>query len=182
MPQPAESSRAIVRHWLREQLDGQDEIQVPELTTKAIAHFKGDIAFMQLLIQETLPSTVAELAYDVLTRIRGSAIRMGDALVTREGFQERVHRSKFRDWMEHAGDRHISLLKLTKQTGQVVVAERRARSDEEHRRADFIERLIKPLRGKQTVGDRWSEEQIEQIRRQVWPDAKPGEEGASTAA
>jgi hypothetical protein len=137
---------------------------------------------MELLIEETLPSTVAELTYDVLKRGRGSAFRMGDSIVTREGFDSRVERSRFREWMEHAGDRHISLLALTKPLGQIAIAERRGRGDEEYRRADFIEQLIRPLRGKQTIGSRWTEEQIEQLRQQIWPKAEPKEEGGTEAA
>ena len=178
-----ESSRIIIRQWLRDQLDGQDDIQIPELTAKAIAHFKGDTTFMELLVEETLPGTIGDLAYHILSRSRGSAIRMGDAIVTRDGFDQRVERSRFRDWMEHAGDRHIALLALTKQTGLLAIAERRARADEDYRRAEFIERLIKPLRGKQTIGGKWTEEQIDQIRREVWPEpAAKTEEGAEAAA
>lgn len=182
MTQTPESSRSIVRHWLREQIDGQDDVQVPELTAKAIAHFKGDITFMELLVTETLSGTVGELAYDVLSRARGGAIRMGDAITTRDGFDQRVERSRFRSWMEHAGDRHVALLKLTKPLGQLAIAERRARADEDYRRADFIERLIKPLRGKQTIGDRWTEEQIDQLRQQIWPEPAAKQEGADVAA
>jgi hypothetical protein len=177
-----ESSRTIVRQWLRDQLDGQDDVQVPELTAKAIAHFKGDIDFMTLLVEETLPGTVGDLAYHILSRARGSAIRMGDSIVTRDGFDQRVERSRFRDWMEHAGDRHIALLALTKQTGQLAIAERRGRGDEEYRRAAFLERLIKPLRGKQVIGDRWTDEAIDQIRQEIWPKPAPKTEEAEASA
>ncbi len=76
-----------------------------------------------------------------------------------------------RGWMEHAGDRHINLYALTKATGKIAAAERRERGGEEYRRAEFIERLTEGLRGKQTVADKWSDEEIEALADEIWKES-----------
>jgi hypothetical protein len=63
---------------------------------------------------------------------------------------------------------------MTKADGDLAVAERRARGDEEYRRAEFIATCTKPLVGDETVADHWTDEEIEQIREQVFGDHDPG--------
>jgi hypothetical protein len=162
------SVQAVLRQWIREQINDQDEISVPALADQAVTHFSNNKAFLQQLALETLPKMLADMVYDVLSRDRGRAIRLGDTLVTQTGFDRRV--SKFRAWYEHAGrDRTISLLALTRETGKIAADERRRRGDEEHRRARFIEELTQELKDGETVGDRYSDQEIQKLLDEIWP-------------
>jgi hypothetical protein len=168
----ADSARSVVRGWLRDQIRERDEIEVPDLADRAINHFKADGQFLEMFMAEMLPSVISDMAYAIFQRSRHDALRVGSKVMSREAFdREAMRRSRFRGWMEHAGDRHISLYALTRATGKIAAAERRERGGEEYRRAEFIERLTERLRGKQTVADKWSDEEIEALADEVWKES-----------
>jgi len=167
-----ESARSVVRVWLRDQIREHDEVQVPDLVHRAITHFKSDGQFLEMFMAEMLPGMISDMALNLFQRSRRDALRVGDKVMSREVFErEAARRSKFRGWMEHAGDRHINLYALTKATGKIAAAERRERGGEEYRRAEFIERLTEGLRGKQTVADKWSDEEIEALADEIWKES-----------
>lgn len=163
------SPRAILRGWVREQVDGQEEVHVPKLADAALAHFRSDQTFLDALLAENLPSMVSDVCRTVLAKTR--FIHLGDEYVTREAFEGRAT-SRWDLWMEHAGDRHVALTAMTKVDLLTAAEERDHRAAEESRRAKFLRTLAAPLKQGETVGAHFTAEQLDQTRQVIWPNVK----------
>lgn len=156
------SSRAKVRQWVREYIDGKEEVQLPELTNTAVFELGKDKKFLTLLATETLRDMVYEIAKSVVHSSR--LIVLGDEAVSRDEVKRRSRgHSVFRDWLEHVGDRHIRLLEMTREELLVAADEREKRGRHEIELASLWRTLAQQLEGGQTVGSKYTPEAIEEM-------------------
>jgi hypothetical protein len=162
------TARAQLRQWLAGELADVDEVHIPTLRDKALAHFAGDGEFLRQLAAEALPTMVAEGARSVIGYRRGQvALVVGDEVLTKNALVERATASRFERWFEHAGTRHIKLTKMTKTQLEEAADERERVAGEHWRRAEFLRELAKRLEGTQTVEDVYDDEAIEQLLKEV---------------
>lgn len=151
--------------WVREQLEGESEIQIPVLAKDAIAAFAGDQDIRQALYVQGLYAWVYEMARTAVGQSRGAQIIAGDTVLSRDGVTAKANllRLKWHGWLEHAGDRHILLMDMAKPNLLVAAAERQQRGDYEMALASLWRALAEPMQEGEKVGDRFRAEDIQSI-------------------
>lgn len=158
--------RQVLRQWIKQQVDGSSEVNLPDLTASAVEHFSSDKAFLKAFLTESLRPLVYEQARLVLQGTRGAVVVLGDEIVTKEILAERAQRlqSRWSRWMEHVGDRHVNLMAMTKDDLLTAALERRQRAETEIEIARLWEVLANKLKKNETVGQRFTAEEIERMR------------------
>lgn len=123
-----ESARTQVREWIRELTEGKNEVRLVEITSDALNHFTADGEFVQRFLAETLRPMVHELAQECLAAGRAQYIDQ----VTRSIQEGKAPRSGvFASWFEHAGDKHINIMEMTRRDLFLAANERQDRGEHE---------------------------------------------------
>lgn len=157
------SSRSKVRQWVRESIEGREEVRIPDLVNEAVKVFNKDRKFLTALANETLRDMVYELARTAVGNSR--LITLGDEAVNLEGVKRRARtHSVFASWLEHAGDHHVRLLDMTREDLLVAADEREKRGQHEVRLAALWRTIANGLEGGQTVGSKYTAEEIEDMQ------------------
>ena len=161
------SHQAQVRLWIKGQVDGAPAVRLPDLTDRAVEHFSKQKPFIRSFLAEQLRPIVYEQARIVLqdTRRDGAPILLGDELVNREEFKRRATAiaSKWSQWIEHSGDRHIRLLDMTRADLLAAAEERYQRGQREMGLARLWRKLAAGLGDGEVVRERFTPEQIEEV-------------------
>lgn len=161
------SSRTRVRQWVREQIEGREEVRIPDLAQDAVQAFRKDTKFLRQLAEESLRAMVYDLAQRTVEQTRGMWIA-GDDIVTKEAIKKRANsHSVFRDWLEHVGDKHVRLLDMTREDLFVAADEREKRGQHEIELAALWRTLAQRLEGGETVGSKYTVDEIESMRRGI---------------
>lgn len=164
-PPPRNTALATVRAWYREQIKGKTSFNLTELADQAATAFLVDEDFMRRLFKEYTGPAFYEVAGDVVNATRGRAFLIGDQVLSLEEKVARAKKesTKFIDWMEHSGQRHIKLEEMTKADLLQAAEERYARGRREFHFANLWVNLANQLDDGQRVKDRFSPEVIAQI-------------------
>ena len=165
--------RKQLRDWIAKELEetGEAGVDLPALSRRAVEHFMANKSFVHGLMQEALPSQVYNIAKSVLQHTRPSDqfIVLGDEIVTGGEFHKRseVLGSRFRKWMEHAGDRHYRFMEMNAAQLLAAAAERERRGTREFVIAALERRLAKELGPKRVVSDLYSDGEVESIYEEI---------------
>lgn len=158
--------RKALREWLREEIDQQVSIDLPDLADRAVAHFMQDKAFMAGVAKDIIRPAVYEMGVQLLARTRDEAtIMLGDEAVTETEFERRAQRVALRwtRWMEHTGTDYRQFMRLDSAALTAAADRRVKRADTEKKIARFERLLAKNLEGKEVVEDRYTAEELEEI-------------------
>lgn len=171
--QKAEKSlRQDIAERFRKLVDGEPVFNLPTLAQTVTRDLVKDPKFREKFIQTMTYTIVAGICRDVVGQMRGGSV--GDIHFTAEALKKPtdVKVSIFATHYEHDGEEYHLLVNLTKATGQQVINYRKKAIEIEQRRIVLIQRLIQPLKGRQTIGSKWTLQDIERI----WDDlnSKPG--------
>jgi hypothetical protein len=157
------SNRAKVRLWVRDQIKDREEVHIPTIAEDGVRALSKDRRFLAALASEMLRDMIYDLARQEISHTRGF-IQIGDSAVDREGLQKRVRaHNVFRGWLEHVGDKHVRLLEMTHEDLMVAADEREKRGTHEIEIAALWRTIANQLEGGQTVGSRFSEEEIDRM-------------------
>lgn len=156
------STRGRIRAWVRAAIADKPAVKLPELTRDLVARFADDREFVMAWLAETLPAVAYEEVQAVCAATRAHIV-FGDEVVSRAEFGEHVRqqRPRWQAWLEHVGDRHVRLWEMRRDDLLAAAAEREARGAEEYRRAVLWRELAARLRGRKTVGEVFTEEEID---------------------
>lgn len=166
------SPRQVLSSWLRQAMVGADEIDMPALANRAVVHFRGDVAFLQAWAEDTLRPVAYTLGTQIAAQSRiPHVVHGGVAPVERE---EAPQRTIWLDRLEHVGDRYIRLRAMVRQDVLAWVEERRERGMIELHLAGLGEKLAAKLADGQTVGEVFSDEEIENWAKQLKVQVKVG--------
>ena len=147
-----------MREWATDQVDGESEVNLSELATAAFEHFHDDRELQRLMFEDSR-SIFYDLVQDMAGRTREFA---GIRIVSPADAAAHTSISVFAKWLEHAGERHVLLLEMTKEDLQAAQAERLQRAGHETRLAMLWGQLAGKLKKGEKVRDRWSLAEIEQ--------------------
>jgi hypothetical protein len=139
---------------------------MPDIAKAAVAEFKDDVEFCRRFVEDNLYQVAYSLVQDTVAATRGPGFKkIGDSLVNERGMEQRKQnmRSRWGSWLEHAKGRTVRLSAMTRSDLLSAAAERRTRADEELTRATFMERIAETLTGDETVGDRYSSDQLDEM-------------------
>jgi hypothetical protein len=148
------TARGRMRALVESMVEGRPEISLVEVANDARARLEADPQFVAAFLSEYLPSAV----YDVVQRM---VAEQRQPKYRRKG--EEVRRSRFMDWYEHAGDRNVRVLDMTREDLRLAAEEREMRGATEYRIAALWRRIAGKLKSGQTVGDRYTAEEIESM-------------------
>lgn len=174
--QPAKepTARARLRAWIQEELQGKSEVNLPDLTDRAVQYVAKNRALLRSVLQELLRPLVYEEARLAVSKSRGGPpearmVQLGDDLVNREALSSRARRMsrKWLEFTEHAGARHVLLMDMTADDLTLAESERRARGDVEYGYANLWAKLRGRLEPGQRVRDVWTAEEIETAHRSL---------------
>ncbi len=165
MTEPKEkSANSRVREWVREAIATREDFNIPVLVDECIADLGGDASFVRTLLQENLKP----LVYSVIQMQVGQSrhlVALGDDVVQKGEVAKRATRiSAFASWLEHAGDRHVQLLEMTREDLLIAAAEREQRGQHELGIAKLWRSLANKLEGGQKVSEVFSAEEIEKLQ------------------
>lgn len=171
----ASTARQQVRTWAKEQITHDREISIPDLATECVQFFRQDHAFVDALLNETIRAMCYEqiriVVQDTRRECPGPApiIMAGDRIVSRGQILEagKAFAQRWATWLEHVGDRHVRLLDMTSADLRTAAAERRKRADHELTVVALWDTLARRLKPDETVGKRFSVEDIERINQQL---------------
>lgn len=164
----AQTARQQVYAWVRGQMGGQASFSLPELTDRMVAHFSTDKDFIAAWLGETL----RPIAYDAVQRVcattRAYVVIADEAVPHAEAVRAiRERRPRWQAFMEHAGDRHVRLLDMTRRDLLLAADEREKRGAVEMRFAALWRHLAQQMTDTETVGQHFNETQIEEIAKQI---------------
>lgn len=159
------TARAEVRQWMKAQIEGAGEVSLPELTNAALDRFAKDPAFLPRFFAETGRDVFYDIAQTVCASTR-HAVVLGDVVTSRESVAKKA-RTKWAAWLEHAGDRHVHLLSMTREDLDLAIAERNQRIDHEVSVVSLLTELRKKVRANKTVADVFSVEEIDALYKKL---------------
>ena len=158
--QGEETARTQLRNWVKEYTGGQTELTLGSVTHQALEHFGADTEFINQFFQETLRTTVYDLAQEYLADNRARHIDQ----VARSIQEGKMPRSGvFASWMEHSGSRHINLMEMTRKDLLDSASERQVRGDHELTIAALWRQMASQMRGQTKVKTKFNEEDIQRM-------------------
>lgn len=162
------TARSELRDWLREKMEGVDEVKVPELSTAAYDHFTKRRDWVARFVAEQMPAMVYDLSREFVAQSRGQMRTMGDKVVSADKFKQAARNQPvFRKWMERVGDRHVRLMEMNREDLLAAAKERTDRAGTEIRIARLWRKLADGLEGGQTVRERYTPQEIERLQADI---------------
>lgn len=139
-------ARQVLRDFIRKEREGRPSVKAPELKDLALEAFGRNTDLMVVLGQQMLETLIYQLALEVVGEGRApepSFMPRRDS-DSPEALQKRLDKlgRRYSVWYEHAGDRHVALLKMTKVDLRLAIGEREARIAVETKRRDFLQRIL----------------------------------------
>lgn len=173
-------ARQVLRDFIRSQRANRPEIKAPDLREAALEEFGRNDELMIKLGQQMLDVLIYQLALEVV----GEGRKPEPSFMPRrdsdspEELRKRLDKltHRYSIWYEHAGDRHVSLLRMTKVDLRLAIDERSRRIAVESRRRDFLVRLLERM---ESFGDHIvvesgvGVEQIEAIEGEIFGEITP---------
>lgn len=162
------SARSRIREIVRNRIEAEDEISLPELTDALVTLLRGDEQFMDEFVAEALRS---EVYAQVSAAVAGSRrlVQVGDFAMTSEAIEKRAQAfaSRFLGWFEHSGARHVRLMDMTREDLLTSASERRKRGQREYSIAALWTQLASGLEGGQRVEERFTAAEIEALYERI---------------
>lgn len=158
--------RERIRRETLEDVVSAGSVRQPEIARRIRRWVRSDEALLDAVLDWVFDPAIYDIVQSVLSSTRhgkGRFFRLGTGeLVTAAELDRRaaVKRSSWATWLEHVGDRHIPLNLMTRRDCETAATERRQRAESELVNAKFFAALAKGLRGNQTVGERWTDDEI----------------------
>ena len=161
------SARAVIRQWVRDEIENESEIDLPELADKAVSYFQTDNVIMGRLFAEGMRNLVYSLAESVLAQTRPNLRIVGGKAQDPEKLTTKVRKKAWEAWMEHVGDKHVRLVEMDRESLLTAAAGRRLSANRNVEIARLFEGIASRLEGGEVVGDRFGHDDIESLRIQL---------------
>ena len=174
-PPRATSPKGRLREWMEADLAANpDQVSLPAMKARAIAHFVTDDTFVRALVSEAVELLFYVQAQKAVARTRGHHLVIsGDRLfrmdaMDRTRFLARRDPSKWSRWMEHVSPGvQLNLLQMGRRELFLAAARRRNDGDRDYAIARLWEALAHRLQEGQSVGEEFTPEQIDALHLQL---------------
>lgn len=154
----------ILREWINERMNGEDEITIELLVADAYRDLAHDEEFAEAMLADGLAMLVPTIARELWHQGR-EFVEVESGAVSRSSIEEKS--SRFARWIEHVGEgRHKSLLACTKTEVGVAIEERRGQVKGQLRAIAFLSDIEGRLpTGGSKVGAKLKEVDLDRIWR-----------------
>lgn len=173
--------------WAADRIEASGaSFRIPDLANDAVDEFGSDAEFLRDLMSDHL--------YRVMYEIINHAVRASRrAVPTGNGYVARLDKlvdratdddstasikSVFATWCERVDEGHKHLLDMNRKDCDAALAHRHAAIEAHRKKYDFIAEIKKGLKGKQTVREAFSNDQLSSIYDEIFT-AKDQEEAAA---
>lgn len=164
-------ARKALREWIRDTIDGQTSIRLPDIASQAATVFGQDSAFLLALLNDQFRQVIYDNVQLVIAQTRLPVVRLGDEIVDRDEVTRRAHNMAIaRRWttfFEHVGNRHVLLTNMTKADLLTAAQERYRRANVEQAYGTLWTSLANQMRDDQVVGDVFQPETINTLWQQI---------------
>lgn len=152
--QPEKTASQQVREWARDRIDGETRVKAPAIAAEALAAIGTDELLIQLGRSQF---------YRLVLEVIGSTRDSQRASSGQQSPDEL--KAKWEGFLEHAGEQHIVVTSMRYDDILLAVAEQRKRVAPVLAEIEFMVNIGKGLKGTNlTVGEKFTPEEIEQIR------------------
>lgn len=156
--------RARVAQFVREQIDGKDNVNLPDLVETALGHFLRDPAWVEAFLREQFTATLYTIAQNVIAQRRSGQIIIGNTIASATGAKAiAARRPRWQLWLEHDGSEYVALPAMTREGLLRAAESREQRADREQTIATVWRALADGLQPGQRVGDIYDDDQINAI-------------------
>ena len=170
-PPPQNSARSRLYATIRRQLDldvaATGQVRLPVVTKLVQEELESDDDFLHRYWMESCQSAVYEHVRIVCGRTRLPVLGHQEITADGEPVAPPPRSFNWDLWLEHADDRHVTFKRMTKANLLQAAAEREARGEHELHVARFERYLAERMRDDQTVGEVFSDEQLDEIERTI---------------
>lgn len=163
------SARAALRIFVREQIEGQDEINTEQLISAAIARFANDEEFIVAALRELISQLVPQLVSTEMTARRDEYVVTSVGAVSLRHLEETAS-ERLNKVFENTGGQYRKFLDMTRPELLRTARYRERRAASELRWSQF-EREIAGLlpNDNLTVGDALTSRQLAELLRKHFP-------------
>jgi hypothetical protein len=163
MTKDEKSIRQAVADRFREMVEGQKVFKLPALAQAVTRELAQRPDFARKFVETMAYGAIYDICQSVLSGMRVGACNgfHFNEKALREKQQVKV--SIVANHWEYDGSEYHLLIDLTREIGRKAIAHRQKSIETEQRTIELLERLIAPLKARQTIGKHWSLKQIEQI-------------------
>lgn len=158
--------RAWIDAWVTNAIATEPEFQIPRLAERLRMVIMHDADMMTRFVDQQLLEIITLRVRSAVRLSRGALVQAGDTVSDRELFRASAV-SKWRKWAEHVGDHHVKLVEMKQSDLLTAAAERRTRGETELFIAELWERMAKQMNAEQTVGERFTAEQIAALENSI---------------
>lgn len=152
--------RVILREFVKQVIEGEDEINTAELLDYAIKRFEGDEEFRVAALRDLLSVLVPDVLAQVVREAKGELVRNATGYVTNRKVEETT-REKLGKVFESSGHGYKSFLALRKHD-LVALNERDAKEVATRQRwIDFRIDLAGRMNDTQPIGDAFTGNELE---------------------
>ena len=162
---PRDTPRAQVARFVREKIDGQDRVEIPDLVEMAVGQFMHDPQFVAQFMREQLHSIVYGIAQNVVPQTRSCAILVGTTITTPTAARRKASgaRPRWQIWLEYNGREFVQLPRMTREELLAAAELRDTIADRQHSIATLWRALAASLQPGQAVGDVYDDAAIDAV-------------------
>lgn len=162
---PINTPRAQIARFVREKIEGEDRVDLPDLVEMAVGHFAHDPAFVAQFMREAFPAIIYGIAQNVVAQTRGATVLVGNTLTTTSAARKAASaaRPRWQMWLEHTGAGFARLPDMTREELLTAAEQRDTRADRERSLATLWRTLAFNLAPGQKVGDFYDDAAIDAV-------------------
>lgn len=160
------TARLRIRVWLRDRVEGVPEFEMPVIADECRDALLADVVFLRGPISDLVRAVALEELHRIGSDTRSGRIVAGTKVTTAERFiaqaQEKAQ-SRFAKWLEHSNGRVMHFMNMTSTDLILAATEREKRASTELNIARFERYIAGTLAEGQTVGAKFTSEQLGEI-------------------
>jgi hypothetical protein len=165
------SARKMARDWWHEQIAARGEVDVKVLAADAVEHFAKDDDFCESFLADFLPSTMYDMGQRIVAQTRlGLKSRVGLRKQIERDMTEDVQ-SRWDTWLQYEPNRGV-YMSLTKMTRKQLIASADFLAEQKNELAfeeSWLRLIAKKVTGAKTVGDVFTDDQLQALRDSLKP-------------
>ena len=157
-----------VAQFVRDQIDGRDTVNLPDLVETALGHFMQDPAWVEAFLRSQFSPMLYTIAQNVIAQRRSGQVIVGNVIATQQGARQIAsRRPRWQTWLEHDGTEYVALPQMTREGLLRAADGRELRANREAGIASVWRALAANMQPGQRVGDVYDEDAINTVIDQV---------------
>lgn len=156
--------RMQVAQFVRDRIEGQDSVNLPDLTEAALGHFMRDPDWVEAFLRSQFSPMLYTIAQNVIAQRRSGQIIVGNVIASQQVAKQMVsRRPRWQMWLEHDGNEYVALPSMTREGLLRAADGREQRANREAGIASVWRALAANMQPGQRVADVYDEDAINAV-------------------